>query len=61
MKELLPVLAAGGTFAVTAIVGLVAGIWIGGTTHQPLWALAGLFAGLAIGGYGAFRLLKRSM
>ena len=57
----MPVLAAGGTFAVTTLVGLVAGIWVSNLTHQPLWVLGGLFAGLALGGFSAFRMLMRSM
>lgn len=61
MKSLAPVLAAGGTFAVTVLVGLVVGIWISDRTHQPLWVLGGLFGGLALGGYSAVRLLMRSM
>lgn len=61
MKSVAPVLAAGGTFASTALVGLLIGIALSNHTHQPLWVLGGLFAGLALGGYGAFRLLMRSM
>lgn len=61
MKELAPVLSAGGTFAITALVGLALGIWVGGRTGQAWWAFVGLMVGLAVGAYGAFRLLRRSL
>ena len=61
MKDALPIIAAGGSFAVTTIVGLVIGVWLAGRTGQQLWVLGGLFAGLALGGYSAVRLLMRSM
>jgi hypothetical protein len=57
----MPVVAAGGTFAMTTLAGLALGMWIGGRTGQGLWALAGLFGGLAVGGYAAYRLLMRSL
>ncbi|HUA09370.1 MAG TPA: AtpZ/AtpI family protein [Candidatus Acidoferrales bacterium] len=55
------VLTAGSTFAVTVLGGLLLGVAIGERTRQPLWALAGLFVGLGIGGYSAVRLLMRSL
>jgi hypothetical protein len=61
VKGVMPVVAAGGTFAMTALAGLVIGIWIGGRTGQGLWVLAGLFGGLAVGAYAAYRLLMRSL
>jgi hypothetical protein len=61
VKSALPVLAAGGTFAGTVLLGLLAGIWISEGTHEPLWVLGGLVVGLVLGGYGALRLLLRSM
>jgi len=57
----MPVVAAGGTFAMTTLAGLVIGIWIGSRSGQGLWALAGLFVGLALGGYSAYRLMMRSL
>jgi hypothetical protein len=57
----MPVLAAGGTFAFTVLLGLGAGLLIAQRTGQQLWVLAGLFAGLALGGYSAFALLRKSM
>jgi len=61
VKTLAPVLAAGGTFAGAALLGLLLGILLGQKTAQPLWAFGGLMAGVAIGGYGAVRLLVRSV
>jgi len=61
MKSVLPVIGAGGVFAGGTLAGLVLGIWLGRQVGQPLWVFAGLLAGLAIGGYSAFRLLLRSM
>ncbi len=59
MKELIPVIGAGGTFAGTTIAGLLAGIWLAGRTGQQLWVAVGLFGGLGLGGYAAMRLLLR--
>jgi hypothetical protein len=56
-----PVLAAGGTFAVTALAGLLAGVWLEHATGHAAWVAGGLFAGLALGAYSAVRLLQRSM
>ena len=57
----MPVLGAGGTFAISALLGLGAGLLIAARTGQQMWVLAGLFAGLAVGGFSAFALLRRSM
>jgi hypothetical protein len=57
----MPVLGAGGTFAVAALLGLLGGIALGQHTGQQLWVLGGLFAGLALGGLSAFQLLRKSM
>ncbi|HKE37850.1 MAG TPA: hypothetical protein VKB39_10460 [Candidatus Baltobacteraceae bacterium] len=57
----MPAIAAGGSFAMTTLAGLALGIWIGGRTGQGLWALAGLFGGLVVGSYAAYRLLMRSL
>ena len=61
MNPVLPVVTAGATFAMTTLLGLAAGIWIARVTGQGGWVLAGIFAGLAVGGYSAYRLLLRSM
>lgn len=61
MKGVVPVLAAGGTFAICTLAGMAAGIWIGQRSGQQLWVLGGLLGGVAVGGYSAFRLLLRSL
>jgi outer membrane lipoprotein SlyB len=61
VKTLLPLVAAGGTFAGAAVLGLLAGILIGDRRGEPLLAPAGLILGALIGGYSAFRLLARAM
>lgn len=57
MKDALPVIAAGGTFAGATLAGLLIGIFIGSRTNQPLWAFGGLLLGLGVGAYSAARLL----
>ncbi|MGD0967887.1 MAG: hypothetical protein ABR949_06330 [Candidatus Aquilonibacter sp.] len=61
MKTIVPVLAAGGAFAVATLAGLLLGVLVGQRTAQPLWAFAGLLIGLGLGGYSAVRLLMRSI
>jgi len=61
MKTAMPVLAAGGTFAMTTLAGLFAGVWLNERMRAPILVVAGLFLGLALGGYSAYRLLLRSM
>jgi hypothetical protein len=57
----MPVLAAGGTFAVCSLAGLAGGLLLAQRTGQQLWVAGGLFVGLALGGYSAFALLRKSM
>ncbi|HEV7178473.1 MAG TPA: AtpZ/AtpI family protein [Candidatus Baltobacteraceae bacterium] len=61
MKTAAPLLAAGGTFAATALIGLFAGAALARHSGQPMWAFAGLLLGLGIGGYAAVRLLMRAI
>jgi hypothetical protein len=61
VKQLLPVLAAGGTFAAAAVVGLLCGVIASEKWRLPFLAPLGLGLGAAIGAYSAFRLLARSM
>jgi hypothetical protein len=61
VKAALPVLFAGGSFAGAAILGLLVGVAAGQRLGVPLLAPAGLMLGLLAGGYGAFRLLAKSM
>ncbi len=48
---------AGSTFAGGVALGVIGGFWLAGRTGQGLWAVVGLFAGLALGGGLAIRLL----
>lgn len=61
MRPLLPVLGAGGAFAGTTVAGLLVGVWLAERLRLPIVVAVGLFAGLALGGYSAYRLLLRSM
>jgi hypothetical protein len=61
MRSLLPVLAAGGTFAGAAVIGLLGGVLVAQRTGEPLAAPVGLVIGAGIGTYGALRLLARVM
>jgi len=61
VNALVPVMAAGATFAVVTLCGLLAGVWIAHATGQGAWAGAGFIAGLVAGGYSAYRLVLRSM
>lgn len=61
MRVFLPVLAAGGSFAGAAILGLLVGVAAAERLDAPLLTPAGLLLGLIAGGYGAFRLLAKSM
>lgn len=49
----------GATFVVWVLVGIGAGLWLQRVTSQSAWVLAGLFAGLGIGGFLAFRQFAR--
>ncbi|MBV9149707.1 MAG: AtpZ/AtpI family protein [Candidatus Eremiobacteraeota bacterium] len=53
------VITAGATFTGAVLLGLLLGIWLGNRSGQPLWVLIGIFSGMAVGGYGAIRLLLR--
>jgi hypothetical protein len=61
VKAFLPVLAAGGSFAGAAILGLIVGVAAAERLDAPLLTPGGLLLGLIAGGYGAFRLLAKSM
>jgi hypothetical protein len=61
MKPVLPVLAAGGTFAGSAVIGLFVGVLIAQRSEEPLWAVAGLMVGAALGAVSALALLVKAM
>jgi hypothetical protein len=55
------VLFAGGSFAGSAILGLLLGVAAGQRLSAPLLVPAGLALGLIVGGYAALALLAKSM
>ncbi|MBV8489048.1 MAG: AtpZ/AtpI family protein [Candidatus Eremiobacteraeota bacterium] len=61
MNPVLPVLAAGATFAGCTLAGLALGAWLSQRTGAPLWVLGGLLGGIAAGGFAAARLFLRAM
>jgi hypothetical protein len=61
VRPLLPVFAAGGTFAGAAVIGLFLGVLVAQRRNEPLWAVAGLIVGSGIGAYCALRLLVNSL
>ncbi|HEY9086438.1 MAG TPA: hypothetical protein VIN40_10970 [Candidatus Tyrphobacter sp.] len=61
MRGVPPLLGAGGAFAGFALLGLGAGILLDQATGGQFYVLVGLFGGMLLGGYTAFRLLLRSM
>jgi hypothetical protein len=61
MKAVLPVLLAGGSFAGSAILGLLVGVLVAQRFGSPLITPAGLMLGALAGAYCAFRMLAKSM
>lgn len=61
MKTALALAGAGGTFAGSTIAGLALGLWLDARLHAGYWTVALLFAGLVLGGYGAYRLIASSL
>lgn len=60
MKGAAGVIAAGSAFAGAAVAGLLIGIAVDHVRHTEYFAAAGLFAGVVLGGYAAFRLLVQT-
>jgi F0F1-type ATP synthase assembly protein I len=61
VKTVAPMLAAGSTFAATVVAGLLLGVWLDQRLHTSYWVLILFFAGFAVGIYGAWRLVSRSL
>ncbi len=49
----------GATFVCWVLAGIGGGIWAQRATGQAAWVLGGLFAGMAVGGFLAFRRFAR--
>jgi hypothetical protein len=60
VKSAAGIIAAGSAFAGAGIAGLLIGIWFDHVRHTEYLAVAGLFAGVVLGGYAAFRLLVQT-
>lgn len=60
MKGAAGIIAAGSAFAGAGVGGLLVGIWLDHVGGTQYFAVAGLFAGIALGGYTAFRMLVRT-
>ena len=61
MKGVAPLLGAGGAFTASVVAGFGVGVLVDEWTRSRYYTLAGLFIGIVLGGYGAFRLLLRSL
>ena len=61
MKGAAGVIAAGSAFAGSGIAGLLIGIWLDHARRTEYCAVIGLFAGIIVGGYAAFRLLQTNL
>ena len=53
-------LTAGSTFAVTVLIGFLAGLALANKTGFPFWAIIGLFAGVFAGGALAAKALLKA-
>jgi hypothetical protein len=60
IKDLMPVIAAGGAFTGCALVGLLVGIFVASRSGSQGWVFGGLLVGIGLGGYAAFRAFQRS-
>jgi F0F1-type ATP synthase assembly protein I len=54
------VIAAGSAFAGAGVAGLLIGIWLDRAQQTQYYAVIGLFVGIAVGGYAAFRMLLQT-
>ena len=54
------IVAAGATFAGTVVVAGALAVWLGGARH-PEYLLPALLAGIALGGYSAYRLIASAL
>ena len=61
MKGAAGVIAAGSALAGSGILGLLLGIWLDHARRTDYYAVIGLFAGIIVGGYAAYRLLQTNL
>lgn len=60
MKGAAGVIAAGSAFAGAGVAGLLIGIWLDRAQQTQYYAVIGLFVGIGVGGYAAFRMLLQT-
>ncbi|HEV3152482.1 MAG TPA: hypothetical protein VGZ02_01615 [Candidatus Baltobacteraceae bacterium] len=60
MRGPVAIVAAGATFAGTVLAAGALAIWLGGA-HHPEYVLPALLAGIAAGGYSAYRLVRSAL
>jgi hypothetical protein len=60
VKAAAGIIAAGSAFAGTGVAGLLIGIWADHAQRTQYFAVIGLFVGIVLGGYVAFRLLLQT-
>lgn len=60
MKGAAGIIAAGSAFAGAGVAGLLIGIWLDHVQRTQYYAVVGLFAGIVLGGYAAFRMLVQT-
>lgn len=60
MRSAAAIVAAGSAFAGAGVGGLLIGIWLDHALRTQYYAVVGLFAGILLGGYAAFRLLLQT-
>jgi hypothetical protein len=61
MRQVAPLIGAGGAFAGAVLLGFGLGVLADERTGGQYYPFVGFFAGMLAGGYGAFRLLARSL
>lgn len=61
MKSALTIAGAGAAFAGTVIAALALGIWLDARFGGAYYVALAFFAGLAIGGYAAYRLIAQAL
>ncbi len=57
----MPLVGAGVGFVAAVGLGVAAGVLLAQQTGRWMWVLGGLIAGLALGAYGVYRLLRSAL
>ena len=51
----------GGSFAIDVVLGLIAGNYVAGRTHQSWWVIIGLLGGFTVGVIGAVMGFRKAL